>query len=57
MIIDYRIVDSWSRGARFKERKVDGETARLPQSQKPQQKDDDDDGAYEVNDTVHEYFL
>ena len=57
MIIDYRSMDSWSRGARFIERKVDGETAGLPQSQKPQQKDDDDDGAYEVNDTVHEYFL
>lgn len=55
MIIDYRIMDPWSRGAGFNE--VDGETARLPQSQKPEQKDDDDDGAYEVNDTVHEYFL
>jgi hypothetical protein len=57
MIIDYLIMDSWSRGACFNERNVDGETAGLPQSQKAQQKNDDDDGAYEVNDTVHEYFL
>ena len=57
MIIDYRIEDSCARGARFNEKKVGGKTARLPQSQKPEQKDDDDDRAYEVNDSVHEYFL
>ena len=34
-----------------------GEIAVLPQSEEAQQKDDDDNGTYDVNETVHERYL
>jgi len=36
---------------------LSGETACLPQTEEAQQKDDDDDGAYDVNKPVHEHYL